>query len=166
MDQFGLHMNFLWIIPILALIFTLKIIFYLLFLGFSNSWTGRTNTRECRGLGAKGGPQVGSIKTEGPKCKSAPAKVYAATTTVRLKTKRQDSILHMMNWYVMHALGSRSCGLWVMGLPRFRCATLIWAAQSLSDDPEIAPTSAQRGSATKTSEAGLTPVCNSRPNEE
>ena len=51
MDQFGLNMNFLGFKQVLIIIFTLKIIFYLLFLVFSNSWTGRIKTRECRGLG-------------------------------------------------------------------------------------------------------------------
>jgi hypothetical protein len=45
-------MNFLCIKQILTIMFTLKIIFHLLFLGFSNSWTERIKTRECRGLGA------------------------------------------------------------------------------------------------------------------
>jgi hypothetical protein len=50
MDQFGLNMHFLGIKQVLTIIFTLKIIFYLLFLGFLVSWTGRIITREYRGL--------------------------------------------------------------------------------------------------------------------
>jgi hypothetical protein len=41
MDQFGLNMNFLGIKQVLTFIFTLKIIFYLLFLDFLMSWTAR-----------------------------------------------------------------------------------------------------------------------------
>jgi hypothetical protein len=37
------------------------------------------------------------------------AKGYGPRWAVRSKPKRQDSILHMMNRYVVQALGSRSC---------------------------------------------------------
>jgi hypothetical protein len=60
MECFGLKMDFLWIYQVLVIIFTLKIIFHLIFLGFSNSWTGRTNSRESRA------PRVKILKTQSP----------------------------------------------------------------------------------------------------
>jgi hypothetical protein len=47
--QFGLNMNFLGIIQILAIIFTLKLNFYIIFLDFPFPWTTRVINRECRG---------------------------------------------------------------------------------------------------------------------
>jgi sterol desaturase/sphingolipid hydroxylase (fatty acid hydroxylase superfamily) len=41
MDQFGVHMNFLGFIQILALIFILKIYFLFIFLDFLIYWVGR-----------------------------------------------------------------------------------------------------------------------------
>jgi hypothetical protein len=41
MDQFGVHMYFLWIKQILAFIYALKINFYLLLMDFLTSWTRR-----------------------------------------------------------------------------------------------------------------------------
>jgi hypothetical protein len=48
MDQFGVHMNFLWYIQILALIFILKIYFPFIFLDFLISWTGRQIPEKAR----------------------------------------------------------------------------------------------------------------------
>jgi hypothetical protein len=50
MDQFRLNMHFLGNKQVLTIIFTLKIIFYLLFPGFLVSWTGRLITREYKGF--------------------------------------------------------------------------------------------------------------------
>jgi hypothetical protein len=51
MAQFGASMNFLWIYEVLAIIFLLKIYLIIIFSGFTMFWTGRTISRELRGLG-------------------------------------------------------------------------------------------------------------------
>jgi hypothetical protein len=52
MNKFGLHMNFLGILQVLANIFILKIHFLCIFLNFLIFWTGRTITKISRGLSA------------------------------------------------------------------------------------------------------------------
>jgi hypothetical protein len=52
MNKFGLHMNFLEILQVLANIFILKIHFLCIFLNFLIFWTGRTITKISRGLSA------------------------------------------------------------------------------------------------------------------
>jgi hypothetical protein len=51
MNKFGLHMNFLGILQVLANIFILKIHFLFTFLDFLIFWTGRIIIRKCRDLG-------------------------------------------------------------------------------------------------------------------
>jgi hypothetical protein len=46
MDLFGVHMNFLWFIQVLALIFILKIHFIIISLDFLILWTGRMKTKK------------------------------------------------------------------------------------------------------------------------
>jgi hypothetical protein len=50
MDQFGVHMNFLWFIQVLAIIFALKRIFQRILSMFPVSWTACTKTGKRRGL--------------------------------------------------------------------------------------------------------------------
>jgi hypothetical protein len=50
MDVFGVHINFLWFIQVLALIFILKIHFLFIFLDFLILWTGRIKSENTRGL--------------------------------------------------------------------------------------------------------------------
>jgi hypothetical protein len=57
MDQFGVHMHFLWIKQILAFIYASKINFYLFLMDFLIFWTGR-QLQESAGANAKEFPRL------------------------------------------------------------------------------------------------------------
>jgi hypothetical protein len=90
MDQFRVHMNFLWNKQILGFIFILKIQFPNNLFDLNELWTRHTIYRELRGLGVSCqrhreqpcGPRVHFLHPEGLFNKSASAKGYEKTSAV------------------------------------------------------------------------------------
>jgi hypothetical protein len=110
-------MHFLWIIEVLAIIFLLKIYFLFHLFNLNDLWTGPHFLWSAGGsaqdiLDSDNSPQRTAgwlYKNRGSLLTNVLAKGYGPRWVVRSKPKRQDSILHMMNRYVVQALGSRSC---------------------------------------------------------
>jgi hypothetical protein len=98
MDDFGVHMNFLWIIQTLVLIYILKTYFLIHLFHLTRHWTGLIfwKVQGSRGKNLQTqstAPVDGGFyfkETEGFIWKSAPAKGYSALWAVGLDTGVPD----------------------------------------------------------------------------
>jgi hypothetical protein len=100
MDLFGVHMNFLWFIQVIALSFILKIHFLFNSLDFLILWTERIKSENTRGLGAINPKAQTTVtwtasllyKNRGAHVQFWSAKGYGVSTAVGLKTWAADYI--------------------------------------------------------------------------
>jgi hypothetical protein len=111
MDQFGVHMHFLWIKQVLVIIFSLKSIFLMNLFDFLIIWTERTITRKSRGPGAiNPQTQSQSLRTAGLFYQNRGSPMKLCIRERAMKHPRPSDLLHAvqirlsLNW-----TGMRSC---------------------------------------------------------
>ena len=122
MEWFGVSMNFLWIIEVLAIIFLLKIYLIIIFSDFIMFWAGRTISREPRGYSTTNPETQRTVALDGGLFSRKQEVSFAKDTRegvrcnlgrpIRSERSRLDQ--RAANRYAIRGVGSRSDGVDLM----------------------------------------------------